>query len=66
MMVKTLLNKGWSKNEILFEVQRIYGNDVIIFTKFLDDERTMLGKIFPVAGAAFFISTFLWMYKRPA
>ena len=29
-MIKTLVKKGWSKNEIIYEVQRIYGNDVLI------------------------------------
>jgi cytochrome c-type biogenesis protein CcmH/NrfF len=29
-IVKTLAKKGWSKNEIVYELQRIYGNDILI------------------------------------
>lgn len=41
-LIKTLAKKGWSKNEIIYEVQRIYGNDVLIITRKLDDERGLI------------------------
>jgi cytochrome c-type biogenesis protein CcmH/NrfF len=43
-MIKTLIKKGWSKNEIIYEVQRLYGNDVLILKQKLDDERGFVGK----------------------
>jgi len=64
-MVKTLLNKGWGKNEILFEMQRLYGNDVIIFPKYLDDERSLVGKMVPVMAFCFGLSSLAYMYKSP-
>ena len=38
-VIKTLARKGWTKNMIIYEVQRIYGNDVLIKPEGLDDER---------------------------
>jgi hypothetical protein len=29
-MIRTLVAKGWSKNEIVYEIQRVFGNDVLI------------------------------------
>ena len=43
-IVKTLAKKGWSKNEIVYELQRIYGNDILILKHKLNDERGMVGK----------------------
>ena len=43
-IVKTLAKKGWSKNEIVYELQRIYGNDILILKQRLSDERGFLGK----------------------
>ena len=43
-IVKTLAKKGWSKNEIVYELQRIYGNDILILKQRLADERGFLGK----------------------
>ena len=43
-IVKTLAKKGWSKNEIVFELQRIYGNDILILKQRLTDERGFFGK----------------------
>ena len=43
-MIKTLIKKGWTKNEIVYELQRVFGNDVLILPKKLDDERSFLGK----------------------
>jgi hypothetical protein len=43
-IVKTLVKKGWSKNEIIYEIQRVYGNDVLIQKFKLNDERGFAGK----------------------
>ena len=43
-MIKNLIKKGWTKNEIIYEMQRIYGNDILILPKMLNDERTLIGK----------------------
>ena len=43
-IVKTLAKKGWSKNEIVYELQRIYGNDILILKQRLADERGFFGK----------------------
>ncbi len=43
-IVKTLAKKGWSKNEIVYELQRIYGNDILILKQRLTDERGPVGK----------------------
>ena len=47
-MVKVLISKGWAKNEIIYEMQRVFGNDVLILPNALDDERTIFGKVAPV------------------
>ncbi len=52
-MIKTLIKKGWTKNEIVYEVQRIYGNDVLILKTRLDDQRGVVGKF----GMPFFLVT---------
>ena len=43
-MIRILANKGWEKNEIIYEMQRVFGNDVLIHTKLLHDERSWIGK----------------------
>lgn len=43
-LVKTLVKKGWSKNEVVYEMQRVYGNDVLILKSKLNDERGALAK----------------------
>ena len=43
-IVKNLVKKGWSKNEIIYEIQRVYGNDVLIQKFKLNDERGFVGK----------------------
>jgi hypothetical protein len=50
-MIQTLVNKGWSKNEVIYEMQRVFGNDVLILAYKLDDDRTFL-------QTAFFPTTF--------
>jgi cytochrome c-type biogenesis protein CcmH/NrfF len=62
-LIKTLIKKGWSKNEIVYEVQRLYGNDVLIIKYKLDDERGVVGKY----GLPFFLvmaATSLIFIKR--
>ena len=46
-MVKILVAQGWSKNEICYEMQRVFGNDVLITPYKLDDERTLFTKLAP-------------------
>jgi electron transfer flavoprotein alpha/beta subunit len=58
-----LVKKGWSKNEIIYEIQRIYGNDVLILKKSLDDERGMVGKLGLPVAAMFGIATFFLARK---
>ena len=48
-MVKVLVSQGWSKNEIIYEMQRVFGNDVLILPKNLDDERGLIERLLPVA-----------------
>jgi hypothetical protein len=43
-IIKTLAKKGWQKNEIVYEVQRIFGNDVLILKHRLNDERGFFGR----------------------
>ena len=50
-MIKMLVAQGWSKNEIIYEMQRVFGNDVLILTKSLDDERSLAAKVLPLAAA---------------
>ena len=47
-MVKILVSQGWSKNEIIYEMQRVFGNDVLILPKNLDDERGLIERLLPV------------------
>ena len=49
-MIKILVAQGWSKNEIIYEMQRIFGNDVLILTNILDDERGFLARTVPILG----------------
>ena len=44
-MIKTLVKKGWSKNEVVYEMQRVFGNDVLILKHKLNDERGPFGKV---------------------
>ena len=60
-MVKMLVAQGWSKNEIIYEIQRVFGNDVLILTNKLDDERGLFGRTMPfvslgLAGAFFMLT----------
>ena len=52
-MIKTLVKKGWSKNEVIYEMQRIYGNDILILKHRLDDERGFFGRF----GVPLFLGT---------
>ena len=51
-LIKILLVQGWSKNEIIFEMQRVFGQDVLIDKKYLDDERSLATKVMPYVGAS--------------
>ena len=46
-MVKILASQGWSKNEIVYEMQRVFGNDVLITPSKLDEERTLATRLAP-------------------
>ena len=54
-IIKHLLSQGWSKNEIIYELQRIFGNDVLLNGTYLDDERSLFTKV----GPTFFFGLFL-------
>lgn len=62
-MVKTLVKKGWSKNEVVYEMQRIYGNDILILKAKLDDERGFVGK-YGLAIAGFSLFTGFMIMRR--
>ena len=65
-MIKILVAQGWSKNEIIYEMQRVFGQDVLIYPKKLDDHRSFIGKVLPIATTAFIIGgafVFRRMYK---
>ena len=44
-MIRTLVAKGWSKNEIVYENQRVFGNDVLILPERLHNEANVLGSV---------------------
>ena len=44
-MIRTLVAKGWSKNEIVYEIQRVFGNDVLILPQRLKNEGNLLGSV---------------------
>ena len=46
-MIKILVAQGWSKNEIIYEIQRVFGNDVLILPDSLDDERSIFARAVP-------------------
>ena len=65
-MIKILVAQGWSKNEIIYEMQRVFGQDVLIYPKKLDDHRSFIGKVLPIATTAFIMGgvfVFRRMYK---
>ena len=43
-MINGLVKKGWSKNEVVAEVQRVWGQDVVILPNMLDDNRGPMAK----------------------
>ena len=43
-MINGLVKKGWSKNEVVAEVQRVWGQDVVILPNMLDDNRSAMAK----------------------
>mgnify|MGYP000666139446 CR=1 FL=1 len=43
-MINGLVKKGWSKNEVVSEVQRVWGQDVVILPNMLDDNRGHMAK----------------------
>ena len=47
-MIKVLVAQGWSKNEIIYEMQRVFGNDVLILPQSVDDERSFAAKTIPI------------------
>ena len=42
--IKSLVQQGWSKNEIIYEQQRLFGTDILIMPEILKDERTIAAK----------------------
>jgi hypothetical protein len=43
-MIKALVKKGWTKNEVIYEIKRIYGNDVLILKSRVEDDRSFVAK----------------------
>ena len=62
-MIRTLIAQGWSKNEIVFEMQRIYGNDILITPEKLDDTRSLLGRFRPVITLGVTFSAMIILYR---
>ncbi len=58
-MVKTLVKKGWSKNEVIYEMQRVFGNDILILKQSVDDERGIIGKYGIPLGVVTLFSAFM-------
>ena len=52
-MLKILISEGWSKNEIVYEMQRVFGQDVLIHPQKLDDDRTFTHKFLPFMSLTF-------------
>ena len=50
------MSQGWSKNEIIYELQRIFGNDILLDANKLDDERSLATKILPVVCIGLLVS----------
>lgn len=63
-MIKTLVKKGWTKNEVIYEVQRIYGNDVLILKRSLDDDRGMIGRFGVPITLSFSLAAYLFFRRR--
>ena len=61
-MIKTLVSQGWTKNEIIYEMQRVFGNDVLILPRSIDDERSFLGKTLPLITCAMLVGALF--FKR--
>jgi len=57
------VQQGWSKNEIIYETQRIFGNDVLIVPGVLEDERSFLGRVLPIIVPAILIGGLLWQRR---
>ena len=62
-MIKILTNQGWTKNEIIYEMQRVFGNDVLILVKSLDDERGMAERLLPFCFAGLTVGMMILNYK---
>ena len=43
-MINGLVKKGWNKNEIISETQRVWGQDVVILPQMIDDDRSIASK----------------------
>eukprot|EP00350_Pseudokeronopsis_sp_OXSARD2_P002036 CAMPEP_0170555198 /NCGR_PEP_ID=MMETSP0211-20121228/13091_1 /TAXON_ID=311385 /ORGANISM="Pseudokeronopsis sp., Strain OXSARD2" /LENGTH=132 /DNA_ID=CAMNT_0010864863 /DNA_START=64 /DNA_END=462 /DNA_ORIENTATION=+ len=64
-MINTLIGKGWSKNEVVYEIQRVYGNDVLILQDKLTDDRPFHKKhLFSFLVISSLTSLALWRRHR--
>ena len=63
-MIKSLVGQGWSKNEIIYEIQRIFGNDVLITPQCLSEERSLVGRAGPFVLPLFAASVMFIMRRR--
>ena len=62
-MIKILISEGWSKNEIIYEMQRIFGQDVLIYPNKLDDNRSFMHRALPLATFAITIGS-AFIFRR--
>ena len=59
-MILGLVQKGWTKNEIVAENQRVWGQDVLILSNELDDNRSGFVRYgLPMVTGMLFLSPFL-------
>ena len=64
-MINRLARKGWSKNEIVAEQQRIFGQDLLILPQNLDDTRVVKSStVFGASVLAMAPLMFLLLRKR--
>ena len=59
-MVNILSRKGWTKNEVVYEFQRVFGNDIVENTDLFDDQSSSMYQIFKFSLPIFIFGTFIF------
>ena len=62
-MIKMLVGQGWSKNEVIYEMQRVFGNDVLIFPQSVDDERSLAAKLVPPLATGLMVGLLAFRFR---